>query len=274
MDPHAPNRPVRRPPRSRRPKPVEPPVPSPAEREVPVDPPPVLAPDRVPFREVPRVEPRVPPEPDTREPAPLRDRRRGWTGPVAHQGFRGDGSVRDLSQFRGSRLTGTRDEARRQRSLDRRSRSERVDAVMWTLGVYRAVSRRAVVASCFDGHSFAANPVLSKLVSDGLVGSERVAVGRHGYQVFGLTSAGADWLRSRMDDQSPDTAKKKKKAFSLVGLGRGSARLAGSAPGAAAASRSPGLRGRVAGRGAGACRGRVHQACSSRFRDSRLARVC
>ena len=216
------------PPRPKRRPPVAPPIESPAPQRDPVvapetRPAPDLTPPVVSRESVESPEKRTrQPDPrsdapSSREPAPPRERRRGWTGRISDQGFRGDGVVRDLHHFRGARLTGTREEARRQRSLDRRSRSERIDSVMWTLGVYRAVSRRAIVASCFDGHSFAANPVLAKLVSDGLVDVARVSSGRYAYQVFGLSALGADWLRDHTasapaaDRLSPDRKKEKKK---------------------------------------------------------------
>ena len=95
--------------------------------------------------------------------------------------------------------------------LTARSRDERVDSVMWTLGVYRAVSRRAIVGSCFDGHPFAANPVLAKLSADGLIDIARVAVGKHGYQVYGLTKTGVNWLRDRLVSERDGESRKKKK---------------------------------------------------------------
>ena len=190
-------------PKSPKPAPVRPPQP-------PRVPDPPARPDPV---ERPLARPPVVSEKQQRPKSePARDRRRGWHGNIEHQGFRGDGAVRELRQFRGVRMSGTRDEARRQLNLERRSRDERVDSVMWTLGVYRSVSRRAIVGSCFDGHPFAANPVLAKLNADGLIDIARVAVGKHGYQVYGLTKNGVNWLRDRLvSDRDEDSRKKKEK---------------------------------------------------------------
>lgn len=135
-----------------------------------------------------------------REPAVKRERRP--VGGVEHQALRSDGVVRDLRYVQGVRMSGSRSEARRQVSgFDRRTRADRVDAVLWNLAVYRAVSRRAIVASCFDGHAFAANPVLAQLQRDGFVHTAKVKSGRYGYQVLGLTDRGLDWLRDRRDDR-------------------------------------------------------------------------
>jgi hypothetical protein len=77
------------------------------------------------------------------------------------------------------------------------SYEERVALTLETIGIFRVVSRKALVAHCFDGHPFAANKALRKLERDGLVRTVRVERGKHGYQVFTLTGKGRDRAAAR-----------------------------------------------------------------------------
>lgn len=74
---------------------------------------------------------------------------------------------------------------------------ERVALTLETLGIFRVVSRKALVAHCFDGHPFVANKALRQLERDGLVCPVRVERGKHGYQVFTLTGKGRDRAAER-----------------------------------------------------------------------------
>ena len=58
------------------------------------------------------------------------------------------------------------------------------------LAVYRVMSRRSLVARCFDGHPFAANRTIADLERRGLVERHLVDRGKHGFQVFSLTERG------------------------------------------------------------------------------------
>ena len=85
------------------------------------------------------------------------------------------------------------------------SREDREALVLETLGVFRVISRRSLVDSCFDGHGFVANRVLAGLQRQGLLRSTTVrpperagrARPQHGYQVFTLTGRGRDLVASR-----------------------------------------------------------------------------
>ena len=77
------------------------------------------------------------------------------------------------------------------------SYEERLALTLETIGIFRVVSRKALVAHCFDGHPFAAGKALSKLQREGLVRSVRVERGKHGYQVFTLTGKGRDRAADR-----------------------------------------------------------------------------
>jgi len=74
---------------------------------------------------------------------------------------------------------------------------ERLALTLETIGIFRVVSRKALVAHCFDGHPFAANKALRRLERDGLVRAVRVERGKHGYQVFTLTGKGRDRAAER-----------------------------------------------------------------------------
>ena len=63
-----------------------------------------------------------------------------------------------------------------------------------TLGTYRVVSRKAIVATCFDGHPFAAGRTLPALEREGLIVVHKVSAGRKAYQVLSLTEGGRDLL--------------------------------------------------------------------------------
>ena len=90
----------------------------------------------------------------------------------------------DLPRHRGRREDG--------RGRQRRTREQRVQHVLDTVGTYRVVSRRSLVDHCFDGHPFAAARTLPALVREGLVAINMVPVGRRAYQVVSLTPAGRD----------------------------------------------------------------------------------
>ena len=75
--------------------------------------------------------------------------------------------------------------------------AERVALTLETIGIFRVVTRKALVAHCFDGHPFVANRALRQLEADGLIGSRRVEQGRYGYQVFTLTGRGRDGVAAR-----------------------------------------------------------------------------
>ena len=75
--------------------------------------------------------------------------------------------------------------------------AERLALTLETVGIFRVVSRKALVAHCFDGHPFAANKALRQLERDGLIRSVRVERGKHGYQVFTLTGKGRDRAAER-----------------------------------------------------------------------------
>ena len=77
------------------------------------------------------------------------------------------------------------------------SYEERLALTLETIGIFRVVSRKALVAHCFDGHPFAANKALRKLERDGLVRTVRVERGKYGYQVFTLTGKGRDRAAER-----------------------------------------------------------------------------
>lgn len=74
---------------------------------------------------------------------------------------------------------------------------ERVALTLETLGIFRVVSRKALVAHCFDGHPFVANKALRQLEREGFVRSVRVERGKYGYQVFTLTGKGRDRAAER-----------------------------------------------------------------------------
>ena len=75
--------------------------------------------------------------------------------------------------------------------------AERVALTLETIGIFRVVTRKALVAHCFDGHPFVANKALRQLERDGLIVSRRVEQGRYGYQVFTLTGKGRDQAAER-----------------------------------------------------------------------------
>jgi len=75
--------------------------------------------------------------------------------------------------------------------------AERLALTLETIGIFRVVSRKALVAHCFDRHPFAANKGLRQLERDGLIRSVRVERGKHGYQVFTLTGKGRDRAAGR-----------------------------------------------------------------------------
>ncbi len=107
---------------------------------------------------------------------------------------------------------------RRERARDYRkvTRAEREALTLETLGVFRVVSRRSLVDACFDGHPFAANPVLAGLERRGLVASHTVSPARrrrgaggaapaepgsnYGYKVLTLTGRGRDVVAGRRRD--------------------------------------------------------------------------
>ena len=74
---------------------------------------------------------------------------------------------------------------------------ERVALTLETIGIFRVVTRKALVAHCFDGHPFVANKALRQLERDGLVATARVEHGKYGYQVFTLTGKGRDRAADR-----------------------------------------------------------------------------
>ena len=82
-------------------------------------------------------------------------------------------------------------------SPERISSTERQDAVLETVGIFRVVSRRSLVSHCFEGHPYAANRGLSKLVADGLIARRRIESRKYGYEVILLTNAGRERLRAR-----------------------------------------------------------------------------
>ena len=75
--------------------------------------------------------------------------------------------------------------------------AERVALTLETIGIFRVVSRKALVAHCFDGHPYVANKALRQLERDGLIRSVRIKRGKHGYQVFTLTGKGRDRAAER-----------------------------------------------------------------------------
>ncbi|MCY4121555.1 MAG: hypothetical protein OXG72_11620, partial [Acidobacteria bacterium] len=75
--------------------------------------------------------------------------------------------------------------------------AERLALALETIGIFRVVSRKALVAHCFDAHPFAANKGLRQLERDGLIRSVRVERGKYGYQVFTLTGKGRDRAAER-----------------------------------------------------------------------------
>ena len=75
--------------------------------------------------------------------------------------------------------------------------AERVALTLETIGIFRVVTRKALVAHCFDGHPFVANRALRQLAADGLIASRRVEQGKYGYQVFTLTGRGRDGVAAR-----------------------------------------------------------------------------
>ena len=77
------------------------------------------------------------------------------------------------------------------------SYQERVALTLETIGIFRVVSRKALVAHCFDGHPFVANKALGQLQREGLVRPVRVERGKYGYQVFTLTGKGRDRAAER-----------------------------------------------------------------------------
>ena len=80
------------------------------------------------------------------------------------------------------------------RRAERVSRTDRELVVLSALGLFRVVSRKALVAECFDGHSFAAGRTQASLERSGLVVKRRVARGQRGYYVLSLTALGRDRL--------------------------------------------------------------------------------
>ena len=77
------------------------------------------------------------------------------------------------------------------------SYEERLALTLETIGIFRVVARKALVAHCFDGHPFAANKALRKLERDGLIEPVTVQRGKYGYQVFTLTGKGRDRAAER-----------------------------------------------------------------------------
>ena len=65
------------------------------------------------------------------------------------------------------------------------------------LGTFRLISRQSAVEHCFDGHPYAATPVLRALIDDGLIAVHRIPVGQKAYQVLALTGAGRDLVAFR-----------------------------------------------------------------------------
>ena len=119
-------------------------------------------------------------------------------------------AVRTLSDIRGARHRGRREDRRLERS---RSREQREEAVLALLGTYRVISRRALVEVGFDGHPFAASRTLASLERRGLVAHSLVPRGRRGYQVFHLTGAGRDLVARRRarrggDDDGEDSGQR------------------------------------------------------------------
>lgn len=86
---------------------------------------------------------------------------------------------------------GRRGERRR---AERVSRADRESSVLCALGLFRVVSRKAIVADCFDGHPFAAGRTLASLEKRGIIVKRRVARGKRGYFVFSLSAHGRDLL--------------------------------------------------------------------------------
>lgn len=123
------------------------------------------------------------------------DRDRRPSGPVVSapepEGFRIT-KIRDLNP---AQVHSGRRQARQEGP--RVPYEERVALTLETLGIFRVVTRKALVAHCFDGHPFVANKAIRQLEREGLVRSERVARGKHGYQVFTLTGAGRDRAAER-----------------------------------------------------------------------------
>ena len=97
--------------------------------------------------------------------------------------------VRQLRDGDDGRHRGRRED---NRGRERRTREQRAWDLLEGLGMFRVVSRRAVVQHYFDGHPYAANRTLRDLVDKGLIAIQRVPVGRKAYQVISLTGAGRD----------------------------------------------------------------------------------
>ena len=103
--------------------------------------------------------------------------------------------VSKMRELRRAETHGGRREDRREGP--RVAYDERVALTLETIGIFRVVTRKAVVAHCFDGHPFVANKALRQLERDGLIASRRVEQGRYGYQVFTLTGKGRDKAAER-----------------------------------------------------------------------------
>ena len=95
--------------------------------------------------------------------------------------------VRDLHSPAGSRHRGRRED---RGDGIRRSREQRVQDLLELVGMYRVVSRRAVVEHIFDGHTFAAARTLPALVRDHLLEIHDLPAGGSRYQVLTLTDTG------------------------------------------------------------------------------------
>lgn len=74
---------------------------------------------------------------------------------------------------------------------------QRIALTLETIGIFRVVTRKALVAHCFDGHPFVANKALRQLEREGLVTTVRIERGKYGYQVFTLTGKGRDVAAER-----------------------------------------------------------------------------
>ena len=95
------------------------------------------------------------------------------------------------------------------RGAFRQTRSEREEGVLAALGLFRVVSRKALVADCFDGHPFAAARTLTGLERRGTIVKRRVARGERGYHVYSLSAHGRDLIahqRAAADADDPSRA--------------------------------------------------------------------